>query len=293
LAGESDPGLYPLALWLYRGAGSVFLQDGDSLMFPTAELVEILKLLQQELPGITRITTYARSRSLLRKPVGELVQLRQAGLNRIHVGLESGCDRVLDFMKKGVTGAQHVEAGQKVKEAGISLSEYVLLGLGGRELWLEHARDTAAVLNQINPDFIRVRTLTIHPLSPLHRKWEQGEFNPQDDEEILLEEKLLLENLKELDSEWVSDHFLNLLEDVAGKLPGDRDRMIERIEHYFNLPAPQRVRFRLGRRTGMLRLMEDLNEPAVMMQVERLYRRLESQGMTIDSYIRQVLAGNL
>ncbi len=290
---ESDPELYPLALWLYRGAGSVFLQDGDSLMLPTAELVNILQLLQQQVPGITRITTYARSRSLLRKSVNELLQLRQAGLNRIHVGLESGCDRVLDFMKKGVTGLQHVEAGQKVKEAGISLSEYVLLGLGGRELWREHARDTAAVLNQINPDFIRVRTLAIHPLSPLYRKWEQGEFNPLDDEGILQEEKLILENLQDLSSEFVSDHFLNLLEDVAGKLPDDRGSMIARIDRYFALSRPKRELFRLGRRSGLLRFLDDLNEPAVMMPVERLSRHLEEQGLTVDDYLRKVLAGNL
>lgn len=291
--GESDPDLYPLALWLYRGAGSVFLQDGDSLIFPAAELVEILQLLKRHVPGITRITTYARSRSLLRKSVDELVQLRQAGLNRIHVGLESGSDRVLDFMKKGVTGAQHVEAGRKVKEAGISLSEYVLLGLGGRELWQEHARDTAAVLNQINPDFIRVRTLAIHPSSPLCRKWELGEFNPLDDEGILLEEKLMLENLQDINSEFVSDHFLNLLEDVAGKLPGSRGKMIMRIEQYFALPLLKRELFRLGRRTGLLRYLDDLNEPARIIQVERLYRRLEEEDLSVDDYLRRTVLGNL
>jgi radical SAM superfamily enzyme YgiQ (UPF0313 family) len=291
--GDGDPALYPLALWLYRGSGSVFLQDGDSLVFPTADLAEILILLRQEVPGITRITTYARTRSLLRKSVDELLHLRQAGLSRIHVGLESGCDRVLDLMKKGVTGAQHVEAGQKVKAAGISLSEYVLLGLGGREMWREHARDTAEVLSQINPDFIRVRTLAIHPRSPLYRIWEQGDFNPMEDEGILREEKLLLENLRKIDSEFVSDHFLNLLEEVAGKLPGDRGRMIAIIERYFALPLPRRELFRLGRRTGMLRFLDDLNEPAVILQVERLYRRLTGQGLTVDEYTRQVLSGNL
>lgn len=291
--GESDPGLYPLAVWLYRGAGSVFLQDGDSLTFPAAELAEILQLLQQHVPGITRITTYARSRSLLRKTLDELVQLRQAGLDRIHVGLESGSDQVLHFMKKGVTGEQHVEAGRKVKEAGISLSEYVLLGLGGRELWREHACDTAAVLNQIDPDFIRVRTLALHPVSPLYRKWEQGEFNPMDDEAILLEEKLLLENLRDIKSEFVSDHFLNLLEGVAGKMPGDRDRMIASIEQYFALPLKKRELFRLGRRSGLLHYLEDLNDPARMMQVERLHRRLEEEGSSVDDYLRRTLAGNL
>ena len=291
--GERDPGLYALALWLYRGGGTVFLQDGDSLALPTGELLEILQLLKEKVHGITRITTYARSRTLLRKSVEELVLLRQAGLSRIHAGLESGCDKVLDFMKKGVTGAQHVEAGRKVKEAGLSLSEYVLLGLGGRDDWREHALDTAAVLSRINPDYIRVRTLAIHPLSLLYEKWQQGQFNPADDELILQEEKLMLNNLGSVDGEFVSDHFLNLLEDVSGWLPGDRAQMIAKIDQYFSLPQEERELFRLGRRSGIFRFLDDLGNPALRVQALRLYRRLADEGQTVDEFIRQLVSGNL
>lgn len=293
LVGDKDPELYRLAIWLFRGAGSVFLQDGDSLALPAGELVELLQMLKRMVPGITRITTYARSRTLLKKTPQELAQLGQAGLSRVHTGLESGCDRVLAFMEKGVTGEEQVEAGRRVKEAGISLSEYVLLGLGGRQMWRDHALDTAEVLNRINPDFIRVRTLAIHPLSPLAQKVEQGEFEPLDDEGVLREEKLLLEHLQDVESEFVSDHFLNLLEDLAGTLPADRGKMIGRIDQYFSLPPQRRELFRLGRRTGAFRLPEDLDDPAAAAWVERLYSRLQEQGVTVDAYIRQVISANL
>lgn len=291
--GESAPELYSLALWLYRGAGAVFLQDGDNLSLPTALLGEVLLLLRQVIPGISRITTYARSRSLASKTVDELVQLKQAGLSRIHVGLESGCNTILGFMKKGASREQHLEAGHKVKEAGISLSEYVLLGLGGREHWRKHALETAAVLNEIRPDFIRLRTLAIHPASPLYQMWGQGQFEPLDEETILLEEKLLLENLEAAGSTIVSDHFYNLLEDVSGRLPEDRPAMIARIEQYLALPPRRRELFRLGRRTGIFRTLDDLDNPVLEERVAHLYRRLEEQGLTVDAFIRQAMAGSL
>jgi radical SAM superfamily enzyme YgiQ (UPF0313 family) len=282
-----------VAVWLYRGGGAVFLQDGDSLLLPTAELVEILELLHRRLPVIERVTTYARSRTLLRKSVSELVRLKEAGLSRIHVGLESGYDPLLAFMQKGVSGEQHREAGLRVKEAGISLSEYVILGLGGAGMWREHALATADVLNAINPDFIRVRTLTVHPASPLFEKMEQGEFKPLDDEGILKEEALLLENLSGITSRFYSDHILNLLEEVAGRFPEDSAKMRGVIERYFSLPLPERERFRLGRRTGVYRFLDDVNDASLSGEVERLYLRLKKEGLSIDDYLRQAMLGYL
>jgi radical SAM superfamily enzyme YgiQ (UPF0313 family) len=158
---SEHPELFQVALWLYRGGETVFLQDGDSLMLPVAQLEEILGLLTEKLPTVNRITSYARSRTILRRSVEDLSRLKKAGLSRIHIGLESGNDKVLEFMKKGVTGAQHIEAGLKVKAAGLSLSEYVMPGLGGTTYWREHAIDTARVLNKIDPHFIRLRTLAV------------------------------------------------------------------------------------------------------------------------------------
>lgn len=263
------------------------------MQLPAAQLVRILELLRRKIPGITRITTYARARTLLRKTAAELEQLRAAGLDRIHVGLESGCDPVLEYMQKGVTAAGQVEAGRKVKEAGISLSEYILLGLGGAQMWREHALDTAAVLSAINPDFIRVRTLAVHPASPLYRRWRQGEFTALDDDGVIREEALLLGNLRGIESTFCSDHILNLLEEVEGKLPEDLPVMREVIDRYLALPEPERELFRLGRRTGIYRTLGDRLDPVLSGQVRRLYRRLAEEGTSVDEFIRQAMLGYL
>ena len=156
--------MLPVANWLLHGDKTVFLQDADNLTYSGDTLCEIIVYLKEKIKGIKRITTYARAKSLVKRSLEELKSIKAAGLARVHVGLESGSNRVLEFMKKGVTAEEHVEAGRKARAAGLILSEYVILGLGGEEYWLDHALQTAEVLNQINPDFIRVRTLAIHCL---------------------------------------------------------------------------------------------------------------------------------
>ncbi len=289
LVHAKHPHIFQIAFWLLHGGERVFLQDGDSLLLPTDQLVEVLKLLKEKFPTVNRVTTYARSRTLLRRSVQELEKLKKAGLNRIHVGLESGSDRVLEFMKKGVTGDQHVEAGRRVKEAGLSLSEYVLLGLGGTDLWEEHARDTARVINEINPDFIRMRTLTIRPGSPLADEVREGNFKPLGDDEIVREEELFLENLAGIDSYIYSDHILNLLEDVQGQLPEDKEAIMAVVQGYLSLPEKERDLFKLGRRSGCLRSPQDLQKQSERDGLEQLYRRLQVQGISVDQYLEQQL----
>ena len=159
-----------VALWMYYGTNACFLQDADNLIMKTAELVDVLKFLKEKFPEITRITTYTRSRTVIRKSVESLTKIRQAGLDRIHIGLETGYNPLLKLMKKGVTGLQHIEAGQKAIQAGMELSEYVMPGLGGQEMWKEHAKETAKVLNKINPHFIRLRSLRVPSRVPLYEK---------------------------------------------------------------------------------------------------------------------------
>jgi len=234
------PELMSVAFWQYHGGETVFLQDGDSLLLPVEQLIEILGLLKEKFPKINRITTYARSRTLLRRSVEELASLKKAGLNRIHVGLESGNDAVLDLMKKGVTASQHIEAGLRVKDAGLSLSEYVLLGLGGEKLWREHALDTAEVLNKIDPHFIRIRTLAVRPNSPLAELVEKGDFKILPDDQVVREEALLIDNLEGIKSTIYSDHILNLLEEVCGKLPEEKSKMKNIIDSYLNMPKKKK-----------------------------------------------------
>ncbi len=286
---SQHPELFQVAFWQYNGGENVFLQDGDSIQLPVNQLVEILTMLKEKLPSIKRITTYARSRTLLRRSVEELARLKEAGLTRIHVGMESANDQVLNYMNKGVTGAQQIDAGKRVKEAGLSLSEYVILGLGGEKWWHEHALDTAKALNEINPDFIRLRTLADPSNSPLHEKVQKGEFKLSSDDDIIREEKLFIENLQGIESSFYSDHILNLLEDVKGKLPGDKEMMLGVINRYLDMPKHERELFRLGRRTGVYRTMDDIENAALNNVVSENYRQLQNEGLTVDQYIQQLL----
>jgi len=268
-------GFRSVALWLYGGGKTVFLQDANSLVLKTDQLVEILDYLGKTFPFIERITTYARAKTVSKKTVEELRDLGRAGISRIHMGLETGYDLLLQYIQKGVTAKEHIEAGKKVRESGISLSEYVVLGLGGKGMWREHAVETARVLNQIDPDFIRVRTLKVLKTMPLHEKIEKGEFVLLSDDEIVVEERLFIENLEGINSTFVSDHILNLLEEVEGKFPEEKEKMLARIDRYLALSAEEKANFRLGRRAGFYRSMDDLSNPELRLQVEKAIRRIE------------------
>jgi histone acetyltransferase (RNA polymerase elongator complex component) len=259
-SGEVNGGCRSVAAWLDGGGESVFLQDADALIMKTEDLAEVVAFIRKTFPSIRRITTYARSKTASRKTAEELKRLREAGLSRIHVGMESGFDALLQFVRKGVTAEEQVEGGRKIREAGISLCEYVMPGLGGRDWSREHALATADALNRIDPDHIRLRTLQAVPGTELARKIKEGEFQPLDDESILREIRLLIESLEGIGSEIVSDHILNLLEEVQGKLPGDRERLLGVIDRFFSLPPEERMIFRLGRRMGVYRRLDDLSD---------------------------------
>jgi radical SAM superfamily enzyme YgiQ (UPF0313 family) len=263
-----------IAAWMYFGAERAFLQDANSLILKTEDLVEILRYLKETFPTISRITSYARSSTLRRKSVEELVALRKAGLSRIHVGMETGFDELLRYMKKGVTAEGHVEAGRKVVEAGISLSEYILLGLGGKRWWREHALESAKVINQINPHFIRMRTLTIRRGMPLNEKLMSGDFELQSEEEIVREERLFIEHLEGISSYLISDHILNLLEEVEGRLPQDKAKMLAVIDEYLALPDRERLLYNLGRRGQVYRSVRDLADMGLRRRVEAALDRL-------------------
>jgi radical SAM superfamily enzyme YgiQ (UPF0313 family) len=273
---DSD-GFRSVVLWLYNGGRNVFLQDGDNLTLKTSELVEILKYLKKAFPSIERITTYARAKTVSKKTVEDLQALRLAGLSRIHIGLETGYEPLLQYVKKGVSAQEHIEAGRKVKESGISLSEYVILGLGGKGMWREHAMETARVLSQIDPDFIRVRTLKVLKTMLLFQKIEKGEFTLMSDDEVIEEERLLIEHLEGITSTFVSDHILNLLQEVEGKFPEEKEKMLNLLDRYLSLPKQEKNNYRLGRRMGVYQSVEDLSKPELRNQVERVLQQIESK----------------
>ena len=202
---------------------TVFVADSDSLVTKTETFLEVLKSLYASFPHVERVTSYARAKTLAKKPFDDLEKIRDAGLTRLHVGLETGDRELLQEIKKGAPPEEMIEAGKKAKRAGFEYSLYVLLGIGGEEKWEQHARGTAEVLNQIDPHFIRVRTFIPQPDSPLYDAMETGHFQPPEPETILKETKLLLEKL-EVTSEFLSDHISNLLP-LHGKLPQEKGRM--------------------------------------------------------------------
>jgi hypothetical protein len=268
----SNESFYNVATWVFAGGENVFLQDGDSLVLPTGQLLEILQYLKSTFPGIKRITSYARSHTAARKTVEELRQLHESGLTCLHIGLESGHDPVLEFLDKGVTAADHIKGGKNIVASGISLSEYVLLGAGGKKLWLENAVATGKVLTEINPDYIRIRTLTVNRQMPQHNEVINGSFVRANDEDIIREERILVENLN-CTSSFVSDHTTNLLQELEGKLPGDKGKLLATIDRFLDLSPKEKINFEFGRRLGIYCGLDDMKYPEKRQAIEQYIRQ--------------------
>ncbi len=268
-----------VAAWMYYGTGACFLQDADNLIMRTDDLVDVLTDLRQVFPEIKRVTTYSRSRTVTRKSSESLKRIHASGLDRVHIGLETGYDPLLKLVRKGVTAAQQVEAGRKLVEAGMQVSEYVMPGLGGRAMWREHAVETARVLNQINPHFIRLRSLRIPSRVPLHARLKDGSFHMLTDDELAEELRVFIEHLDGITSTVTSDHIMNLLEEVGGKLPEDKPKMLAVIRAYQGLPDEERLIYRIGRRGGAFRSTRDLDrDPATCRKIKRMITEVQQQG---------------
>jgi radical SAM superfamily enzyme YgiQ (UPF0313 family) len=281
--------LAQVATFLADGGRNVFLQDANSLVMPADDLTAALETLGQTFPTIERITSYARSHTLTRRKPEQLQRLRQAGLNRIHVGLESGSDEVLRLVSKGVDAARHVEAGLRVKAAGMELSEYLMPGLGGRARWREHAVESARVLSAIDPHFIRLRTTAVAPGTGLERMAAEGTFEPMDDEEVVAEIRLFIEEL-EATSLLRSDHILNLLQELEGELPADKPRLLAIIDRFLGLPGDERRAFVLARRAGLVGTLEAFERPVVRQRALELLARVEADfGGDLQRAVRELM----
>jgi radical SAM superfamily enzyme YgiQ (UPF0313 family) len=207
---------------------SIFFPDGNTIIMKTVQLEEIFRFSHKTFPNLKRITLYASAKFLKFKSIEDLKLLKIAGLNRLHKGLESGNDEVLKRIQKGADSELMIETGKMVKDADIELSEYVLIGIGGKELWREHAKDTAKVLNAINPDFIRLRTWVPVPNAPLYQDHQNGKFQLLSPYEALKETRLLLEKL-DVTGLFLSDHISNYV-NISGHLPRDKKNMLDRID---------------------------------------------------------------
>jgi radical SAM superfamily enzyme YgiQ (UPF0313 family) len=275
-----------MAFWMCHGLQSLFLQDADALVLRTGQLVEILNHARAAFPTINRITSYARAKTISRKSLDEMKALRAAGLNRIHIGMESGSDAVLPLVQKGVTQEEQIRAGRHVMAAGMELSEYFMPGLGGRELSAEHAVESAKVLAAVNPTFIRMRSTIPVPGTPLYRMMTEGRWTPLTEEEKVREIRTCLERLDGITSTVQSDHVMNLLEDVAGTLPADKQRMLETIDRFLGMEPSDREAFIVGRRIGRYRLASDY---APSHDVEMVRRDLVARFGSVDRAVLEIL----
>lgn len=216
---------------------TLFIGDSNSLVLPTADLIQILDMIYANFPHMKRVTSYARAKTIAKsKTVEELKELHKHGLTRLHIGLETGDDELLKLITKGATAADMIEGGEKVMASGISLSYYVMPGLGGKEYSKRHVIGTAHVLNEVNPDFIRIRTFQPIPGTPIWDKIQQKELTLLTPEEALQEEYNLIERL-EVTSQYVSDHVLNYPvwvngpRELDGKFPEDKPKLLALIQN--------------------------------------------------------------
>jgi radical SAM superfamily enzyme YgiQ (UPF0313 family) len=266
--------------WFRGGMTSIFLQDANSLIMKPDDLVKILRHLRETFPLVKRITSYARSHSIARISDKDMARIAVAGLNRIHIGMESACDEVLYFVRKGVDKKTHIIAGQKVKRAGIELSEYFMPGLGGEQYSRANALETADAMNKINPDFIRIRTLALPGNTKLFKDYQSGAFLKSGDVKMAEEILLFLESLSVITSTVKSDHILNLFQEAEGRLPVDKEKMTGPIRKFLTMGPEDQVIFMIGRRAGIFTNLEDMKDPELVKQAERVR---DAHQVTIDN----------
>jgi radical SAM superfamily enzyme YgiQ (UPF0313 family) len=218
---------------LYPDATRVFIGDSDSLSMKRID--EIIGHIKKRFSDVERITSYARAKTLMRLKPEKLKQIRKAGLTRVHVGLESGDPETLRLMDKGATPEEIIMGGKAAKEAGLELCFYVLVGAGGKKRLKEHALGSASVCNNVNPNFIRLRTLIVQRGSLLETKMKSGLYENISPIEKLEEVSLFIGALDVTGTELVSDHITNYIwidndvvyNGVQGHMPRDKKDMLE------------------------------------------------------------------
>ncbi len=207
----------------------IFLADGDALIVKTADLLYILGKCKEYFPEVERISVYGAPKDIIHKTPEELKQLKDAGLDMVYMGLESGDDQVLKEVKKGVTVAEMIEAGQKVRAAGMVLSMTIISGLGGKKLMKEHALNSAKVISAIKPEYVGFLTLLIEPGTPMYEQYRAGELDLLTPEEALDETQLFIENVDAEGTVFRANHASNYVP-LAGTLNAEKSKILAQIQ---------------------------------------------------------------
>jgi hypothetical protein len=239
--------LHNITNWLTQGASRVFLQDANGLYMKQKDLLEVLHHLRASFPTVESVTSYARSRTCAQRSIQELRELHGAGLAWAFIGIESGCDEVLDYMRKGATRTEHLAGGAKLKESGISMAAFVMPGLAGRqkELSRKHTTETISILNEVQPAEVRVRSLAIMEGAPLYVRWRSGEFTHPTDDQMIDELQQILEGLA-FDCVFETLQLTNVFT-MKGQLLAKKAEWLADIARYRALTPLERARYILHR----------------------------------------------
>jgi radical SAM superfamily enzyme YgiQ (UPF0313 family) len=250
----ANPGFVTVFNWLHSGGKTAFLQDANTMIMRPPELAQVLQHLRKSLPSLTRVTSYARSKTLAQKKPEQLRMIHEAGLDRLHIGLETGDDELLALVNKGVTAAEQIEGGRKAIAAGFEVSEYWMPDLGGRERRAQHAENTARVLCAINPHYIRSRPLAPRRGTPLYDDVKQGRVQLSSPHERLQELAWMIGSL-DVTSKVCFDHAMNAWVDRGGALlfrqdyegyrfPDEKPLVLERIQEGLSVDESTHIGFR-------------------------------------------------
>jgi radical SAM superfamily enzyme YgiQ (UPF0313 family) len=269
---------YQVALFVRAGMRTVFLQDADPCAVKPEKLAAVIGRVKERFPTVDRVTTYGRASTLARRTPEQLALLAEAGLTRVHLGLESGADEVLMAVDKGCSSGDLIGAGENVVRAGLELCFYLMPGLGGRAASAAHVAGSARVIRAVaaaapaeRPLVVRLRTAAVPPGTPLAEREAAGEFVLPDDVEVAEELRDLLGQLGDARLELRSDHVLNLMQGLEGSLPADRERLLTMLGEFLALPREEQGRFAIGVRLGLFRTLADRLDPGRSAALERQF----------------------
>ncbi|MDK9736038.1 radical SAM protein [Vibrio sp. D404a] len=277
------------AFYKGRTFETCFLQDGDSFAMDTQDLLDVLYTLKKAFPELKQISSYGRAQTMTKKSPAEMKAICEAGLNMLYCGMESGSIDVLQKMKKGITPKSIIKSAEYAKQAGMKMMTFIILGLGGKELSTQHITETAALLNKINPDEIRILSLAVKSGTELDELVQNGQFTPLSEKEMLEEQYQLISHLDGVTSNYGNYHGINLLMELNGRLPNDKASFLQTIVQFMMMSEADQNNFILGRRTHYYATLNDMNNRLMYDTVNRELERIQHQSFaTLEDIFYQL-----
>ncbi|MEZ8967484.1 MULTISPECIES: radical SAM protein [Vibrio] len=267
------------AFYKNRKFDSCFLQDGDSFAMETEDLLDVLRTLKEAFPELKQISSYGRAQTMTKKSPAEMKAICEAGLNMLYCGMESGSLDVLKLMKKGITPKSILKSAQYAKQAGMKMMTFIILGLGGKELSEQHVNETALLLNQINPEEIRILSLAVKPGTELDDMVQSGQFTPLTEREMLEEQYQLISKLDSITGNYGNYHGINLLMELNGQLPHDKEAFLRTIDQFMMMSENDQNNFILGRRTSYYATLNDMDNQLMYDTVQQQLKRIKQQNL--------------